>query len=129
MTQFYECLLKLNKESEIATVTKAIYLKKSNDLITAREILKDMLVLKPHSIHGWMALSEISMKLYCWEDAEIAAKRILEIKEYKLKDELKYKMELILVEAMSRCNDKHKWETALQIYEQVRISSIYKIHF
>lgn len=118
MTQFYECLLKLNKESEIATVTKAIYLKKSNDLITAREILKDMLVLKPHSIHGWMALSEISMKLYCWEDAEIAAKRILEIKEYKLKDELKYKMELILVEAMSRCNDKHKWETALQIYEQ-----------
>uniref|UniRef100_V9IJS6 Superkiller protein 3 n=1 Tax=Apis cerana TaxID=7461 RepID=V9IJS6_APICE len=28
ITQFYECLLKLNKESEIAAVTKAIYLKK-----------------------------------------------------------------------------------------------------
>ncbi|CAL7935450.1 unnamed protein product [Xylocopa violacea] len=116
--EFYESLLNLNKESEIATIAKAIHLEKSDNLITAREILKDLLTLETRSSYGWMALSEISMRLYCWEDAEIAAKRTLEIKDHTIKDELLYKMELMLLESVSRSTDLSKWEIALQMCER-----------
>ncbi|KAF3430707.1 hypothetical protein E2986_08054 [Frieseomelitta varia] len=123
ITKFYECLLKLNEESETAKIVKALHLIKSNNLTTAREILKDILTLKPSSIYGWMALSEISRRLHCWEDAEVAAKRVLDINECKIKDKLLYKMELTLVEAMSRTNDKNKWETAFQMCKDIRPST------
>ena len=121
ITTFYECLLKLNEESETAKIVKALHLIKSNNLTTAREILKDILILKPSSVYGWMALSEISRRLHCWEDAEVAAKRVLDMNECKIKDKLLYKMELMLVEAMSRTNDKNKWETAFRMCQDVRI--------
>ncbi|XP_076761595.1 superkiller complex protein 3 isoform X2 [Xylocopa sonorina] len=121
--EFYESLLKLNKESEIATVAKAIHLEKSDNLITAREILKDLLTLETRSLYGWMALCEISMRLYCWDDAEIAAKRTLEVKDHKIKDELLYKIELMLLESVSRSTDQSKWEIALQMCERMHPST------
>ncbi|XP_017884078.1 tetratricopeptide repeat protein 37 [Ceratina calcarata] len=118
IARFYDSLLKLNKECDIAAVAKALHLKNSGDLVRARETLKDTLTLKPKSLYGWMALSEISGKLYCWEDVEISSKRALEIRENKTKDKLWYKMEFLLIEAMSRSSDRSKWESALHMCEQ-----------
>ncbi|XP_034193237.1 superkiller complex protein 3 [Osmia lignaria lignaria] len=118
ITQFYESLLKLNVNSESAAVAKAVYLKEHDNLVGAREILTDVLVLKPNSVYGWVTLSEINAKLYCWEDAESAARQALKIKECKQNDELLHKIELILAESMSRSNSKQKWESTLQIYEK-----------
>lgn len=120
ITQFYESLLKLNVNSKSAAVAKAVYLKEHDNLVGAREILTDILVLKPNSVYGWVALSEINAKLYCWEDAESAARQALKIKDCKQNDELLHKIELILAESMSRSNSKQKWESALQICEKVR---------
>lgn len=129
ITQFYESCLKLNKECEAAKIAKALDLAKSGNLIIARDILKDILVSKPRSVRSWMALNQISMKLYCWEDAEFAAKRVLDIKKNKIKDKLLYKMKETLVEATSLTNDKSKWETAFRMCEQVRILFIYTCNF
>lgn len=129
ITQFYEGCLKLNKECEAAKIAKVLDLAKSGNLIIARDILKDILVSTPRSVRGWMALSQINMKLYCWEDAEVAAKRVLDMKKYKIKNKLLYKMKETLVEAMSLTNDKSKWETAFRMCEQVRILFIYICNF
>lgn len=129
ITQFYEDCLKLNKECEAAKIAKALDLAKSGNLIIARDILKDILVSKPRSVCGWMALNQINMKLYCWEDAEVAAKRVLDMKKYKIKNKLLYKMKETLVEAASLTNDKSKWETAFRMCEQVRILFIYTCNF
>ncbi|XP_076666461.1 superkiller complex protein 3 isoform X1 [Andrena cerasifolii] len=117
ITQYYEALIKLNMESEIAAIAKAMYLKKADNLIPAREILKDILLVKPYSVHGWIILSEINMKLYCWKDAENAIRQALNCEEHIAGDDLAYEMELILMEAMSRTNNKQKWEIALQMCE------------
>lgn len=118
IAQFCDTLLSLNNECDIAAVAKALHLKKTGDLIRAREILKDTLTLKPKSSYGWIALSEISRRLYCWEDAEISARQALEINENRTKDGLWYRMEFLLIEAMSRSSDRTKWESALQMCEQ-----------
>ena len=123
ITQFYEGCLKLNKECEAAKIAKVLDLAKSGNLIIARDILKDILVSTPRSVRGWMALSQINMKLYCWEDAEVAAKRVLDMKKYKIKNKLLYKMKETLVEAMSLTNDKSKWETAFRMCEQIHPSA------
>ncbi|XP_076474936.1 tetratricopeptide repeat protein 37 isoform X2 [Bombus vancouverensis nearcticus] len=123
ITQFYEGSLKLNKECEAAKIAKALDLAKSGNLIIARDILKDILVSTPRSVYGWMALSQISMKLYCWEDAEVAAKRVLDMKKSKIKNKLLYKMKETLVESTSLTNDKSKWETALRMCEQIHPSA------
>ncbi|OAD55841.1 Tetratricopeptide repeat protein 37 [Eufriesea mexicana] len=117
ISQFFEYLLKLDKNSEVAVIAKAVYLRKSDNLITAREILKQMLTPKPHSVYGWLELSKISIRLNCWEDAEVAARRVLEINR-GIKDELLYQMQLIALESISRSSDKHKWEIALHECEQ-----------
>ncbi|KOC60086.1 Tetratricopeptide repeat protein 37 [Habropoda laboriosa] len=117
ITQFYESLFKLNANSEIAAVAKAMYLRKSDNLIAARKILKDTLQLKPFFLYGWMLLSEISMRLHCWEDAESAAKKALEIEKHEIKDGLLHKVKLILIESLSRSDNRQKWETAFQMCE------------
>ncbi|XP_003703191.3 superkiller complex protein 3 [Megachile rotundata] len=117
ITQFYEILLKLNANSETAAIAKAVYLKENDNLIEARQILTEILVSKPNSVYGWITLSEINAKLYCWEDSENAAKQALKIQQNKQNDKLLYKIDLLLAESMSRSNNKQKWETALKICE------------
>ncbi|XP_076247155.1 superkiller complex protein 3 [Calliopsis andreniformis] len=118
ITQYYEALIKLNIESENAVIAKAMHLKKTDNLITAREVLKDIFITRPHSLYGWIVLSEINIRLYCWEDAENTIRQALKCKESKITNKLLYEMELILIEALARSSNKQKWKAALQLCEK-----------
>nr|XP_031849957.1 tetratricopeptide repeat protein 37 [Nomia melanderi] len=113
--QYYENLINLNNESVEAKIAQIVYLRKTDDLIKARQLLKNLLTTKPNLLYGWITLSEISFKLYCWEDTENAMRQALKLSNHKIKDESLYKMELILIESMSRSNSKQKWKTALEM--------------
>lgn len=125
--EFCEILTKLNTKSEVAAIAKAMYLKKTDNLLEARELLKDILIIKPHSLYGWILLSEINTKLYCWEDAENAIRQALKCEGREEKDKLLYLMEVILMEAMSKSNNKQKWIAALQLCETVSMFTINNI--
>ncbi|KZC12335.1 PREDICTED: tetratricopeptide repeat protein 37 [Dufourea novaeangliae] len=116
--QFYESLKKLNNESDEAAIAHAVYLEKTDSLIAARQILKNILTLKPHMLYCWIILGEINVRLYCWEDAENAMRQALKLIKHEINDELLYKMEVIMMDSMSRSNNKQKWETALQMCEK-----------
>ncbi|XP_076648879.1 superkiller complex protein 3 [Halictus rubicundus] len=119
ITQYYECLITLDKDSHDAAIAQAVHLKKTNDLLMARQILKNVLAIKPHSFYGWIILSEISFRLYCWEDTENAMKQAMKLLNNKISNESLCKMQLILIESMSRSNNIQKWKTALQICEDL----------
>ncbi|XP_033324509.2 superkiller complex protein 3 [Megalopta genalis] len=119
ITEYYECLRKLNKESYKAAIAQAVHLKKTNNLFMARQILKNTLSTKPNLLYGWIILGEINFQLHCWEDTENAMKQAMKFVNNKINDELLYKMELILIESMCRSNNIQKWKTALQKCENL----------
>ncbi|XP_076296367.1 superkiller complex protein 3 [Lasioglossum baleicum] len=113
--QYYESLITLEKDSHDAAVARAVHLKKTNDLLTARQILKNILAIKPRSLYGWITLSEISVGLYCWEDAENAMRQATKLVNNQISNESLYKMELILIESLSRSSKPQKWKAASQM--------------
>ncbi|CAK9797777.1 Tetratricopeptide repeat protein 37 [Anthophora plagiata] len=117
IAQFYESLIKLNERSEIAAIAKATHLRNSDNLTVARKTLKDALQLNPGSLYAWILLGEISAKLYCWEDAESAAKKALEIGKEEMKEELLRKVQFMLMESLSQSNSRQKWEAAYEMCE------------
>ncbi|XP_043250095.1 tetratricopeptide repeat protein 37 [Colletes gigas] len=113
--QFYETLTRLNLDSDIVEIVKAMHLKETDNLIATREILKGILTLIPNLLYGWVILSEINARLYCWEDAENAARQAVNLMKHKVEDDLLYKLEMIVIESISKTNNEQKWETALQM--------------
>ncbi|XP_076163728.1 superkiller complex protein 3 isoform X2 [Ptiloglossa arizonensis] len=118
IAEFYESLMQLNLDSNITGIVPTTHLKETDNLIATREILKGILMVKPNLLYGWIILSEISVRLYCWEDAENAVRQALTLLKHEENDKLSYKLELILIESMSKSCSKQKWETALQMCEK-----------
>lgn len=124
ITQFYESLLKLDTNSEAAFIAKAVYLKSVDKFTSSRECLSRVISLNAQSFWAWALLSQVYRKLYCWEEIENASKQTIKLMEYHLKDQLNRRLELTLVEAMSRSSDKYKLIQARQMCEEVSLISI-----
>lgn len=122
ITRFYESLLKLDTNCEIAFIAKAAYLKNTDNLINSRECLNRAISINMQSFVAWFMLSQIQYKLYCWEETENATIQALRFIKSNQTDKLHHKIKLILVDAMSRSNDKQKLMQARQMCEEVSIT-------
>lgn len=125
VAQFYEPLLKLDANSEAAFVAKAAHLSSADKLVNCRECLTRAIALNAQSFCAWCLLGQVYRKLYCWEEAERASSRALRSANARLKDQLlRRRIELTLVEALSRSNDRQKLMQARQMCEEVGIIAI-----
>lgn len=121
ITQFYESLLKLNTNSEVALIAKAAYLKKTDELTNSRDCLEQVILLNVQSFYAWLILSQVYCKLYCWEETENASRQALQLIKSCLKDKFQYEIKLRLLEAMSRSSNKQKLVEARHMCEEVSI--------
>lgn len=121
VTQFYESLLKLNTNSEVAFIAKAAYLKKTDELIDSRDCLKQVVLLNAQSFYAWLILSQVYCKLYCWEETENASSQALQLIKSCLKDKFHHEIKLRMLEAISRSSNKQKLIEARHMCEEVSI--------
>ncbi|EZA59238.1 Tetratricopeptide repeat protein [Ooceraea biroi] len=119
VTYFYESLLKLIANSEIALIAKAAYFKSANELISSRECLNQVIAVNVRSFYAWLTLSQVYCKLYCWEEAENASRQALQLMKSNLKEKLCRRVKLRLLEAMSRSGSKQKLLQARQMCEEL----------
>ncbi|XP_014485629.1 PREDICTED: tetratricopeptide repeat protein 37 [Dinoponera quadriceps] len=108
ITYFCESLLKLNMSSTIALIAKATYLMRTDSLINCRECLNQAILLNAQSFDAWFLLNKVYRKLYCWQEVEEASRQTLRLLRPPLKDKLRHKIKLTLLEAMSRSCDRRK---------------------
>jgi len=121
---YYEFLLKLNINSEIASIAKAVHLKNRDELVSSRECLNQVIILNAQSFYAWLILSQVYCKLYCWEETENASRQALQLIKPYLKDRLYYGIKLRLLEAMSRSNNSEKLIQTQQMCEEVSLTYI-----
>ncbi|KAI4499739.1 hypothetical protein M0802_004995 [Mischocyttarus mexicanus] len=114
---FYESLRKLDNESEPSIIAEAIHLQETADLIRSREILNQLILIKPKSFHGYFMLSKVNKKLYCWENVENAATEALNLTSHK--SYISYEIKVLLIESLSRSNDIDKWKLAKKLCEEI----------
>lgn len=118
ITHFYELLLKLNTNSEMALISKAAYLMHTDNLINSRECLNQAILLNAQSFYAWFLLNKVYCKFYCWEEVEDASRQALRLLKPPLKDKLHHEIKLTLLEAMSRSSDKRKLSQTRQMCEE-----------
>ncbi|XP_043502031.1 tetratricopeptide repeat protein 37 [Polistes fuscatus] len=114
---FYKSLRKLNHESELRFITEAIHLQESGDLIRSREILNQVVLIKPKSFYGYILLARINKKLYCWENVENAASEALHLSTHK--SYLWNEINVLYIESLSKSNDIEKWKLAKKFCEEI----------
>lgn len=119
ITPFYDALFALHAESDLAFFAKAVYLFNIKSLIESRTILNYVVASKSKWIHSWVLLSEINAKLCCWEEAESAAVHAQKILQDNNHSNLQSRVNFTLFEALVKSTCKHKWEEALQKYNQL----------
>lgn len=116
---FYDSLLKLKVNSEIALIAKAVRSKNTDDLLGSRESLIQVIASNARSFYAWLMLSQVYGKLYCWEESENASRQALQLLKPYLKDRLHRGIQLRLLEAMSRSSNRQKLLRAQQMCEEV----------
>lgn len=116
---FYESLRKLDIESESSMLAEAVHLDKCGDFIKSREVINNLIFVKPQSLYGWIMLSKVSRRLYCWEDMENAARKALQL--LIPKSVMWDKIHILLIESLSRSNNAEKWKYAEKLCKEVRL--------
>ncbi|XP_015173707.1 PREDICTED: tetratricopeptide repeat protein 37 [Polistes dominula] len=114
---FYKSLRKFNHESEFSIVAEAIHLQETGDLIRSREILNQLVLIKPKSFYGYVLLATVNKKLYCYESVENAATEVLRLSSYK--SYLWNEINVLYVESLSRSKDVEKWKLAKKLCEEI----------
>ncbi|XP_046833328.1 tetratricopeptide repeat protein 37 [Vespa crabro] len=114
---FYESLRKLDNESEAGILAEAIHLDSCDNLIKSREILNQLVLIKPQSFHGYVMLSKINKKLYCWEDVESASTEALNL--ITRRSIMWCSIQVLLIESLSRSNDIEKWKLAEKLCKEM----------
>ncbi|KAK2577968.1 hypothetical protein KPH14_011630 [Odynerus spinipes] len=114
---FYESLQKLDIESEAGILAEAIHLDICGNLIKSREIINQLVLMKPQSLHGWIILCKVNRKLYCWEDMEIAATKALQL--VTPKSVMWHRIQVLLIESLSRSDNEKKWNYAEKLCKDI----------
>lgn len=117
ITPFYESLQKLNSESEAGMLAEAVHLDTCDNLIKSREILNQLVLIKPQSLYAWIMLSKVNKKLYCWENVENSATKALQF--LTPKSVMWHKIQVLLIESLSRSKNVEKWTYAKQLCEDI----------
>ena len=116
-------LLSLHKESSLALLAKAVHLYQISSFLKSRNILHYVIDSKPKWIHPWLLLGDINLKLCCWEEAENAAVNVQKLLQDNVHCDLQHRVNLIIVEALVRSPNNHKWKEAVQKCREVRLVS------
>ncbi|XP_034950354.1 tetratricopeptide repeat protein 37 [Chelonus insularis] len=115
---FYKVLFELNPNSYFAFFAKAVHCWKNKNFIEARDLLHQVILLHPNLFYCHAALSEINSKLYCWSQAENSAKQALKIVN-KNSTDIRYKLELLLIESLVKSDNKAKWKKSVELCYQL----------
>ncbi|XP_046485173.1 superkiller complex protein 3 isoform X3 [Neodiprion pinetum] len=121
ITPFYETLQVLNADSSMAAMAKAVNLYQSANFIEARDTLNHVVFLKPNWLHPWVALAEVNLKLYCFEEAERAAARANQLIKPDTPCKIELKIQLAMFEAISRTANSKDSTISMEMIED-RIS-------
>lgn len=125
MTHISDDLLKLDKSSPIAFLTKAILFIEKNDLVQAKNSLNQTLVMQPTSLPALFLLLRCSIKLLLYPEAKIAANKIdqllLQTKVAKVYLKIKDDLDVLMLEALSKSDDKDDWIRVLEMQETVML--------
>ncbi|XP_046427826.1 tetratricopeptide repeat protein 37 isoform X2 [Neodiprion fabricii] len=121
ITPFYETLQVLNADSSMAAMAKAVNLYQSANFIEARDTLNHVVFLKPNWLHPWVALAEVNLKLYCFEEAERAAARANQLIKPDTPCKIELKIQLAMFEAISRTANSKDLTISMEMIED-RIS-------
>ncbi|XP_046597387.1 tetratricopeptide repeat protein 37 isoform X2 [Neodiprion lecontei] len=121
ITPFYETLQVLNADSSMAAMAKAVNLYQSANFIEARDTLNHVVFLKPNWLHPWVALAEVNLKLYCFEEAKRAAARANQLIKPDTPSKIELKIQLAMFEAISRTANSKDSTISMEMIED-RIS-------
>ncbi|XP_012257142.2 tetratricopeptide repeat protein 37 isoform X1 [Athalia rosae] len=118
ITPFYEALLALNTESSMAAMAKGVDLCQKDQLIESRDILNKVALVKPNWLYPWLALAEVNLKLYCFEETERNALRAEQLMTLQTSDKLQHRVKLILIEAMVKSSNSNQVKAAIKKCEE-----------
>ncbi|KAL7288696.1 hypothetical protein TKK_0017421 [Trichogramma kaykai] len=121
---FYETLLDHDNDSILGYFAKAVNLYETENLIDSRNILNQLVAIKPKWFHVWLLLGKINIKLYCWEEAEYAATNALSLVPEGDPHKLIPAINIILLESLIKSGNELKVKKAEEIFEELSDNSL-----
>lgn len=105
----------------MAAMAKAMHLYQISNYVEARDAFNQVIILKPSWLHPSLALAEVNLKLYCFDEAERAALRAEQLLKPDTPVDLKLKTKLTLIEAVVRNPISKQLKTAVKKLEDVSL--------
>lgn len=118
---YCEALLKLENQSATALFTKSILLVERGQLIEAKEILDRVVCLLPGLVHAWVLLLKSCIKLLFFSEALQVANKIDKLLQSSSdsKKKLKKKVDIFMIEVLSRSGEEDDLKRVTELYESV----------
>lgn len=121
ITPFYETLSALNTESSMAAMAKGVNLYQKSNYIEARDIFNQVTLLKPTWLHPLIAVAEVNLRLYCFDEAERFAARAEQLIKSDTQRKLQQKLKLALLESRARSKNEKQLEICVNQCQEVSL--------
>ncbi|KAK4885213.1 hypothetical protein RN001_001484 [Aquatica leii] len=103
--RYCDILSRLDDDSSIGLLTKAVLYYENNKVVDAIEVLKNVTSSKSSLVHAWMVLALCYLKLHLFNYAGEVILKLKKLLDDTVNDNLQKRLNDLLLEILSRCSE------------------------